>query len=199
MTTDMCRHIDSYTIYTRLKNHWEHCGVLIWIIRLFFLQLVVYRSHHIAMYSAAVLTKIFLKNFLHDCPPVDGSIVWAFRRLKKPRSWEMSARSNALHSVCPQMSPTLLFLPLIFCVVSRPLSVVPCFHRPCGCTHPNTRPVEICVLVYVGVHISMPECILVKRPSIFIAQFRPLVLCSEAFLETYRLPPNVFIALWNYQ
>ena len=31
---------------------------------------------------------------------VVGSIVWAFRRLKKPRSREMSARSYALHSVC---------------------------------------------------------------------------------------------------
>ena len=34
---------------------------------------------------------------------VIGSIVWAFRRLKKPRSWEMSARGYALHSVCPQL------------------------------------------------------------------------------------------------
>ena len=30
---------------------------------------------------------------------VGGSIVWAFRRLKKPRSREMSARGYALHSV----------------------------------------------------------------------------------------------------
>ena len=39
---------------------------------------------------------------------VAGSIVWAFRRLKKPRSREMSARSHALHSVRPQLS--LFFL-----------------------------------------------------------------------------------------
>ena len=32
-----------------------------------------------------------------------GSIVWAFRRLKKPRSGEMSARGYAHHSVCPQL------------------------------------------------------------------------------------------------
>ena len=35
---------------------------------------------------------------------VVGSIVWAFRRLKKPRSREMSARGYALHSVCPRLS-----------------------------------------------------------------------------------------------
>ena len=33
-----------------------------------------------------------------------GSIVWAFRRLKKPRCRGMSARGYALHSVCPQLS-----------------------------------------------------------------------------------------------
>ena len=33
-----------------------------------------------------------------------GSIVWAFRRLKKPRIREMSARGYALHSVCPHLS-----------------------------------------------------------------------------------------------
>ena len=33
-----------------------------------------------------------------------GSIVWAFSRLKKPRSREMSARSYALHSVRPKLS-----------------------------------------------------------------------------------------------
>ena len=40
-----------------------------------------------------------------------GSIVWVFRRLKKPRCREMSARGCALHSVCPQLSfpfPTVL-------------------------------------------------------------------------------------------
>ena len=35
---------------------------------------------------------------------VVGSILWAFRRLKKPRCWEMSARGYALHSVCLQPS-----------------------------------------------------------------------------------------------
>ena len=35
---------------------------------------------------------------------VVGSIVWAFCRLKKPRSREMSARSYAFHSVCPQLA-----------------------------------------------------------------------------------------------
>ena len=35
---------------------------------------------------------------------VVGSIVWAFRRLKKPISREMSARRYALHSVRPQLS-----------------------------------------------------------------------------------------------
>ena len=33
-----------------------------------------------------------------------GSIVWAFRRLKKSRSRDMSARNYAFHSVCPQLS-----------------------------------------------------------------------------------------------
>ena len=32
-----------------------------------------------------------------------GSIVWAFRRLKKPRCPEMSARIYAIHRVCPQL------------------------------------------------------------------------------------------------
>ena len=32
---------------------------------------------------------------------VVGPIVWAFRRLKKPRNQEISARGAALHSVCP--------------------------------------------------------------------------------------------------
>ena len=35
---------------------------------------------------------------------VVGSIVWAFRRLRKPRSWKMSSCSYVLHSVCPQLS-----------------------------------------------------------------------------------------------
>ena len=35
---------------------------------------------------------------------VVGSIVWAFRRLKKPRCREISARGYALHSVCTQLS-----------------------------------------------------------------------------------------------
>ena len=35
---------------------------------------------------------------------VVGSIVWAFRRLKKPRCRDMSARGYELHSVCPQLS-----------------------------------------------------------------------------------------------
>ena len=35
---------------------------------------------------------------------VIGSIAWAFRRLKKPRSLEMSARGYALHSLCLQLS-----------------------------------------------------------------------------------------------
>ena len=35
---------------------------------------------------------------------VGNSIVWAFRRLKKPRYREMSARGYALHNVCPQLS-----------------------------------------------------------------------------------------------
>ena len=35
---------------------------------------------------------------------VVGSIIWAFRRLKKPRCREMSASGYALHSVCPQIS-----------------------------------------------------------------------------------------------
>ena len=35
---------------------------------------------------------------------VVGSIVWTFRRLKKPWIREMSARGYALHSVCPQLS-----------------------------------------------------------------------------------------------
>ena len=32
---------------------------------------------------------------------VVGSIVCVFRKFKKPRFWEMSARGYALHSVCP--------------------------------------------------------------------------------------------------
>ena len=36
-------------------------------------------------------------------------IVWAFRRLKKPRSREMSARGYALHSVCHQLSFSFSF------------------------------------------------------------------------------------------
>ena len=35
---------------------------------------------------------------------VVGSIDWAFCRLKKPKSFEMSARGYALHSVCLQLS-----------------------------------------------------------------------------------------------
>ena len=42
---------------------------------------------------------------------VVGSIFWAFRRLKKPRRREMSARGYALYSVCPQLS-LLSFFPL---------------------------------------------------------------------------------------
>ena len=35
---------------------------------------------------------------------VVGSIVWAFRRLKKLRNRKMRARSYAFHSVFPQLS-----------------------------------------------------------------------------------------------
>ena len=42
---------------------------------------------------------------------VVGSIVWAFRRLKKPKSGEMSARGYALHSVCPSFSFFLSITP----------------------------------------------------------------------------------------
>ena len=41
---------------------------------------------------------------------VVGSIVWAFRRLKKPRCRQMSARGYALYNVCPQLS----FFPSIY-------------------------------------------------------------------------------------
>ena len=39
---------------------------------------------------------------------VVGSIVWPFRKFKKPRCRETSACGYALHSVCPQL---LFFLP----------------------------------------------------------------------------------------
>ena len=39
-----------------------------------------------------------------------GSIVWAFRKLKKPKSREMSACGYALHSVCPQLSFFIEFM-----------------------------------------------------------------------------------------
>ena len=49
---------------------------------------------------------------------VVGSIVWAFRRLKKPRCREMSARGYALHSVRPQLSFSFLFhLDLIYFIL----------------------------------------------------------------------------------
>ena len=35
---------------------------------------------------------------------VIGSNIWAFRRLKKTKIREMSARGYAIHSVCPQLS-----------------------------------------------------------------------------------------------
>ena len=38
---------------------------------------------------------------------VVGFIVWMVRRLKKPRSREMSARGYALHSVCTQFLSVL--------------------------------------------------------------------------------------------
>ena len=44
---------------------------------------------------------------------VVGSIVWAFRRLKKPMSREMSARGYALHSLRPQL--------LSFCPIYKPI------------------------------------------------------------------------------
>ena len=51
-----------------------------------------------------------------------GSIVWAFRRLEKPRSREMSARGYALHSVCRQHNFLIFF---IFCVPSIFSQVLP--------------------------------------------------------------------------
>ena len=47
---------------------------------------------------------------------VVGSIVWSFRRLKKPRSREMGARGYAFHSVCPQLSFSFPFHTAIFVV-----------------------------------------------------------------------------------
>ena len=40
---------------------------------------------------------------------VVGFIVWAFRRLKKPRCRDMSDRGYALDSVCPQLSFFFLY------------------------------------------------------------------------------------------
>ena len=57
---------------------------------------------------------------------VVGSVVWAFRRLKKPRYREMSAHSYALYSVCPQLSFFLfskLFL-LRYATINFPHSIV---------------------------------------------------------------------------
>ena len=48
---------------------------------------ILQRNHTPSMYQAVV-----------------GCIVWAFRRLNKPKSRKMSARSYALHSVCPFFS-----------------------------------------------------------------------------------------------
>ena len=39
-----------------------------------------------------------------EAQAVVGSIFWTFRRLKRPRSGEMSARGYALYSFCPQLS-----------------------------------------------------------------------------------------------
>ena len=49
--------------------------------------------------------------------PVVGALVWAFRRLKKSRNREMSARGYALRSVCSQLS----FLFFSFRLSSVPL------------------------------------------------------------------------------
>ena len=49
-----------------------------------------------------------------------GSIVWAFRRFKKPRSREMSARGYALHSVRPK-----LFFSTVLSLDERETDVAP--------------------------------------------------------------------------
>ena len=62
---------------------------------------------------------------------VVGSIVWAFRRLIKPRIREMSARGYALHSVCPQLS----FFPSLISLLATDSSSLPSdrhFHRFIG-------------------------------------------------------------------
>ena len=60
---------------------------------------------------AALPTPFKCKNvYLTPARAVVGSIVWAFRRLRKPRCREMSARGYALHSVCPQLSFFFFFI-----------------------------------------------------------------------------------------
>ena len=56
---------------------------------------------------------------------VVDSIFWAFRRLKKPRSREMSARSYALYSVCTRLSFSLDFPFLLTFLFSSNF----CLHR----------------------------------------------------------------------
>ena len=53
---------------------------------------------------SSIITESVLRAHLMTVQAVVGSIVWAFRRLKKPRSREMSVRGYALHSVRPQLS-----------------------------------------------------------------------------------------------
>ena len=68
--------------------------------------------------------------------------------------------------------------------VSSPLSLIACFHKPCGRTLPNTRPAYICILLRGSGSIhTYAWVVIVQRPSVFITQLGPLI-------PPKRLPPK---------
>ena len=86
---------------------------------------------------------------------VVGSIVWAFRRLKKPRCREMSARGYALHSVCPLHFPSYTTLYMCFPPVSRLLDEIePIFLKICCIMHLPPSPFSSYAFVSMYSHTA---------------------------------------------
>ena len=80
-----------------------------------------------------------------------GSIVWAFRRLKKPRCREMSARGYAFYSVWPQLSFFLFWLGFESVPVLGPvLSFVMAYLDPAACISHNRIRRDLSLIISIA-------------------------------------------------
>ena len=98
----LCPSVSVVTVYVSLSGFRSICVYL-----MFDSQSVcqsVLLSVNMSVWLVCICVCVCLFVSLSVFVDLSVSIVWAFRRLKKPRCRVMSARGYALHSVCPQLS-----------------------------------------------------------------------------------------------